>query len=64
MISTAVKKYLNNFSIRNNLIIPSRKTFEEMNMTRQEYIFYKWSYHRKLRNNEQNNNINLSDKKT
>ena len=46
---TAVKM-MNRFLIRNNnLILPSHKT-EKMKMTRQEYIFYKWSDHRRLRN--------------
>ena len=49
MLSNTLKKSLNSFSIRNNIIMPSRKTFEKMNMTRQEYIFYKWSYHRNLK---------------
>jgi len=49
MISTTLKTFINSFQIRNNLIIPSQKTFEKMNMTRQEYIFYKWSYHKNLK---------------
>ena len=49
MISNTLKKSLTSFSIRNNTIMPSKKTFEKMNMTRQEYIFYKWSYHRNLK---------------
>jgi hypothetical protein len=48
MTSTTLKTVLNSFQIRNNLIIPSQKTFEKMNMTRQEYIFYKWSYYKNL----------------
>ena len=49
MISNTLKNSLNSFSIRNNIIMPSKKTFEKMNMTRQEYIFNKWSYHRNLK---------------
>ena len=49
MISNILKKSLNSSSIRNNIIIPSKKTFEKMNMTRQEYIFYKWSYHKNFK---------------
>ena len=50
MTSNTVKKFLTSFPIRNNLIMPSQKTFEKMNMTRQEYIFYKWSNQRRLKN--------------
>jgi len=41
MISNTLKKSLTSFSTHNNTI--------KMNMTRQEYIFYKWSYHRNLK---------------
>ena len=44
-------KVLNSFSYR--IITPSlrvKNTFERIKMTRQEYIFYKWSEHRRLRN--------------
>lgn len=54
MLSNTLKSYLNSFPIRNNIIIPSTKTFEKMNMTRQEYIFYKWSHHRNLRSKKLN----------
>ena len=49
MISNTLKKVINTYSIRNNIIMPSQKTLKKMNMTRQEYIFYKWSYHRNLK---------------
>ena len=57
MISNALKKYLTSFPVRNNLIMPSRKTLEKMNMTRQEYIFYKWSYSKNLKKQIKINNL-------
>ena len=54
MLSNTLKKHLKKFSIRNNIIIPSEKTLEKMNMSRQEYMFYKWSYDRDLRKNTLN----------
>jgi hypothetical protein len=49
MLSNTFKKYINSFSIHNNIIIPSAKTLKKMNMSRQEYMFFKWSYDRDLR---------------
>jgi len=49
MISNTLQRTLNSFRIRNNMIMPANKTFEKMNMTRQQYFFYKWSHHRNLR---------------
>jgi len=46
------------FSIRNNFVMPSTKTFKTLHMTRQQYMFYKWSYHRDLDKQFKSNNRN------